>query len=609
MSKAGKRISFNVTRYAVVLSMIWTLVIIGFITWIVIYETEHARQLARNDAGADFTVARAEIVLQSTIMVLVWLFGIAGVAFFTRCVRRYQREHAGTEQALEKERQRFFALLETLPAYVYLQAPDHSIRFANRYYRQLFGDTEGVPCYKSLWDRDEPCETCPTFTIFETHEPKRWEWSQASNGRCYEIYDYPFTDIDGSMLVLVMGIDITERKQAEFEREELLKTLESKNKELNQEKLFSEDIINSLPGIFYMFDEKRLVQWNRLFETVTGYPPRELSRMSGPDFFEGDDKVLIAERMQKVFVDGQSDAEAELVTKSGNRIPHYFTGRLCRIANTNYLVGLGIDITARKIAEKDREQLLKTLESKNKELQSIVYVASHDLKSPLINIKGFSGMLEESCNNLSTIVNDAKSMRDEQNAKELGRITREDIPEYLKYIQAGALKMSKLLDGLLQVSRVGNTEIFTEPLNMNKIINDIQEAIEFQLKKTGAPVVVDDLPRCIGDEAMVNQIFSNLIDNALKYLNPDRPGRIHVYGWTDDGMSTYCVEDNGIGIAENNMNYIFEIFHRLDPDDGIGGEGLGLSIVMRSLDRLDGSIRIESKLGKGSKFFVTLPGC
>ncbi len=130
-------------------------------------------------------------------------------------------ERKQAEEIIRSERLRLFAVLEQIPAFVYLQAPDYSIRFANRYYREHFGDTEGVPCHKSLWGRDEPCEVCPTFRVFDTAAPQIWEWTETPDGRAYQVYDYPFTDTDGSSLVLELGIDITERKQAEEERRNL----------------------------------------------------------------------------------------------------------------------------------------------------------------------------------------------------------------------------------------------------------------------------------------------------------------------------------------------------------------------------------------------------
>jgi PAS domain S-box-containing protein len=124
-------------------------------------------------------------------------------------------ESKQTEKKLEAERNRLYSLLDGLPVFVYLQAPDYSVRFANRHFREQFGDLEGKLCYEVLWGTKEPCKPCPTFKVFETNEPQVWEWSQSPDGRIYEIWDYPFADVDGSPLVLELGVDITERKKAE----------------------------------------------------------------------------------------------------------------------------------------------------------------------------------------------------------------------------------------------------------------------------------------------------------------------------------------------------------------------------------------------------------
>jgi len=131
--------------------------------------------------------------------------------------------------------------------------------------------------------------------------------------------------------------DITERKRAE--------------EKLISAKLLSEEYINSLPGLFYVFDEQRFVRWNREWERVTGYNEEELASRYGTDFFEGEDRTLIGERMLKVFREGAADAEAELVTKGGQRIPYYFTGLRKELNGKPHLVGLGIDITERRQAE------------------------------------------------------------------------------------------------------------------------------------------------------------------------------------------------------------------------------------------------------------------
>ncbi len=118
------------------------------------------------------------------------------------------------EEKLARERERLFALLEALPAFVYLQAEDHTVRYANRAFIERFGEAGGRPCFQVLAGRDEPCVDCRTLEVLRTNQPISWEW-QGPAGRTYQIYDYPFVDVEGTRLVLEMGIDITERKSAE----------------------------------------------------------------------------------------------------------------------------------------------------------------------------------------------------------------------------------------------------------------------------------------------------------------------------------------------------------------------------------------------------------
>jgi signal transduction histidine kinase len=126
-------------------------------------------------------------------------------------------ERVRAELALEEERRRIFAVLDMLPAWVYLQAPDHTIRFANRTFRQVFGDPHGRRCHEVLHGRQSPCEVCPTLQVLASGKAQAREWTHAASGRTYMVHDNPFTDVDGSPLVLEVGVDISERRQAEEE--------------------------------------------------------------------------------------------------------------------------------------------------------------------------------------------------------------------------------------------------------------------------------------------------------------------------------------------------------------------------------------------------------
>lgn len=128
--------------------------------------------------------------------------------------------HMQVQEALSTERRQLFSLLDGLPVSVYLQAPDHSLRFANRHFRDLFGDLERRRCYELLRDGNKPCVDCPTFRVFESGQPQQWEWTRP-NGRIYEVYDYPFQDLNGSPLVLKAFVDITDLRRTEEERQRL----------------------------------------------------------------------------------------------------------------------------------------------------------------------------------------------------------------------------------------------------------------------------------------------------------------------------------------------------------------------------------------------------
>ncbi|MHC4926638.1 MAG: ATP-binding protein [Planctomycetota bacterium] len=266
--------------------------------------------------------------------------------------------------------------------------------------------------------------------------------------------------------------------------------------------------------------------------------------------------------------------------------------------------GIAHDITQRKKAEEALEEMVRLLEYKNKELQDIVYTASHDLRSPLVNIQGFSGELKTDCNRLLDLLENSCGQDTPESIKPL---LQNDIPQSLSFISGSAKKMNSLLDGLLQLSRLGSDQLSTDSVNMNSLLDHIRQAMQYQITNVEAEVTVNDLPECVADENQINQVFSNLLDNAIKYRSPERPARIVVDGWSENYEAVYSVKDNGIGISEDHAEKVFEIFHRLNPDSSAPGEGLGLTIVKRIISRHNGRVWAESNQDHGATFFVALP--
>lgn len=267
-------------------------------------------------------------------------------------------------------------------------------------------------------------------------------------------------------------------------------------------------------------------------------------------------------------------------------------------------VAIRTDISRRKADEADLQQFSRELAEKNKELETIVYTVSHDLRSPLINVQGFGKRLQRACDTIGEAI--ARSGNGSVPVSEIQIPVATALPQALKFINAGVSKMDVLLTGLLRYSRLGRIVLTLQPIEMNALISEILAAMKFQIDEAKAVVHVGELPSCFADRAQLSQVFTNLFDNAIKYRSPHRSLQLDVTAWLENGYVIYKISDNGIGIAKEHQAKVFEIFHRLDPV-ATSGEGLGLSIAQRVLERQKGRIWVESVAGEGSKFFVALP--
>lgn len=241
---------------------------------------------------------------------------------------------------------------------------------------------------------------------------------------------------------------------------------------------------------------------------------------------------------------------------------------------------------------------------KNKELESYVYITSHDLRSPLVNIQGFSNRLKKQTELINSVIQNCNIEAEQKQIIDAN--ISEKIPTTLDFIFNNVVKMEKMLNGLLQISRTGRVAMNIQPVNMNELMIRILKSVNFQLNEIMAEVQCDELPECYGDDALLNQLFSNLISNSIKYRDPSRKLVITISAESRYHKVVYRISDNGIGVSAPHLEKIWNVFFRVDPKNK-AGEGIGLSIVKRIVEKHQGKIRIESEVNIGTTFYIELP--
>ncbi|MFC2140166.1 ATP-binding protein [Candidatus Auribacterota bacterium] len=267
------------------------------------------------------------------------------------------------------------------------------------------------------------------------------------------------------------------------------------------------------------------------------------------------------------------------------------------------LLGKRINRLLKKIEENLSHIKLaeKSLAAKNKDLEDIVYASCHDFRSPLVNILGFKDELISSCDELNQILLSEGKKTDKLNS------LFNEMNNALYYIVTNTSKMDHLITGLTILTRMSQKAPMVRPINMDEMIENILKRYGTAVTHGKTATTLGKLPTCQADREHVDLIFTHLIKNALAYLDPNRKGNIKIEGKIKNKQAIYVIEDNGIGISPKYHKKIFELFHRLDTNKPVSGDGMGLAIVLRMLAKNEGKIWIESEEGKGSRFYVSLP--
>ncbi len=373
--------------------------------------------------------------------------------------------------------------------------------------------------------------------------------------------------------------DISERKRAQ---EEILR-----------EKKFSEIVINSLPGLFYVQDEEgRIVRWNRYLEDSTGYFGEELERRTPTNWFVEEDKAKVEKNVQEVFSKGAAVLEARVLMKDGRSVPFFLTGLRMEMDGKAYLVGVGIDITERKQAEEEVIRARDAAKAADRAKSVFLANMSHQLRTPLNAVDGYSQFLEKN-----------PDLTAEQR-------------EHVNVIRRSGRKLMQLFDDLLEMSKLesGGTALKICDIDTKAMLKELEsrfrpqtdaKAIQFECNS------MNSIPRFLRtDGEKLNQILVKLIANAVKFT--EKGGVVVRISIRKEGLGkaflVFEVEDTGVGIAEEDVERIFDHFEQTTMgSESKGGVGLGLSIAKEYVLMLGGEISVSSKVGVGSTFRFSIP--
>ena len=259
------------------------------------------------------------------------------------------------------------------------------------------------------------------------------------------------------------------------------------------------------------------------------------------------------------------------------------------------------------------------LREANDEIQRFAYIVSHDLRSPLVNIMGFTSELEElrgdifrriaalaRAQSAAPPAPDNATDSAEPALEGADKQLSQDFTEALGFIKSSIGKMDRLISAILNLTREGRREFKPERIDTRELIENIVSTVAHQAAEAEAQIRIEPLPDLVSDRLAMEQIFSNLIDNALKYLKTGVPGDIQVRGRTKLGFAIYDITDNGRGIDPKDHQRIFDLFRRAGTQDR-PGQGIGLAHVRALVRRLGGTMSVASELHHGSTFTVTLP--
>ena len=500
-----------------------------------------------------------------------WLHdpAVGAVVFNLRDVTERRR----AEAAAQAERQRLHNVLEILPVMVCLLTPDHHVRFGNRCFREHFGESEGRRCYEYIFHRSNPCPECQSFTPFQTGAPHHWEW-EAPNGSRYDIHDFPFTDTDGSPLILEMDLNITERRRAE----EKLRKLSS--------------AVEQAADVVVMTNREGAIEYvNPAFEKLTGYTREEVLGQNPRLLKSGSQDAHFYQQMWQTILRGEVYRGVMINRKKSGELYYAektITPVLDAAGQITHFISNDRDTTERRKLE---EQLLQV--QKMDAIGQLAGGVAHDFNNLLMVISSYAELMMDALAPESQLRHHGEEIL--KAARRAADLTRQLLTFSRKQVQA--LRVLDLNSALQEICK-----------NLSRLIGeDLQ--LSLQLGKELWPLKADPV--------QLEQIVMNLATNARDAM--PNGGQLSIETRNVELDEAYCrtqpditpgeyillaFSDSGTGIAPAVLPHIFEPFFTTKEKGK--GTGLGLATIYGIVKQSGGHITVHSEVG-GTTFKIFLP--
>lgn len=520
---------------------------------------------------------------------IIFLISVFMVIIFKKIIKRREFEFAEKYEAVSEKEACYSLLNETTSSFFCRLDKDGRFIYVNQSFETLAGygkdEILGHYIYEYLMPEEHDVIKGKLLEAFENKIAVRnyvYQFKfKNGNYAWFEMTGNLFEKSGAENYFVAIARDIT----SSIETEKALKISENKYRNLYE---------NMIDGFVFVDNSGKIIEFNLPYQNMLGYTAEELHNMTFLDVTPPKwHEFQLGLVKNQVRVNGYSDVfEKEYLRKDGTVFPAEI--RMYAVRENGKDVGLwGFvrNISERKKSEVIIKQAQNELEKKvcelqraNTELEQFAYVSSHDLKEPLRMIGSFSQLLAD---------------------KYRGKLD-EKADKYINYIVDGVVRMQNLINDLLSYSRVQSKQKEFSNNSSEDIVKKVINNLKILIEENNAAVSYSNLPEIYCDATLMGQLFQNLIQNAIKFHGPDRP-EIKISAEVNGPNIKFAVSDNGIGISSEYFERIFIVFQRLHTREQYPGNGIGLSICKKIVERHGGEIWVESVLDKGTTFYFTIP--